>query len=842
MRAFFAKAALGTKLKAINLLAVSLVAFFAMLSLGVVLYQRSIADQQRHLDSLTRVMGDNLTAALVFVDAKTAQSTLEGLAQADDIEQAGLYDATGKLFASYSGAGAHQGVAATLNLGQMPRDTGFVKTSIDATSVLRDVGDNTNQIGTLIVRQGLNNTYQQLWQQLAAVFAASLVAFALLNLLLNRLQRHITQPLTDLTATMRKIQQGADLSGRALVGTDDEIGELAKSFNYLMVELQLRDNEKNAARSRFEAVLKAVPDLMFELDREGRYINVWGARADFLMAPARELVGRQVQAQLPRPAANEVLVAMGEADESSNGHSFGRCIMLPLPQGERWFELSVAKYQARSDDDKTYVVLSRDITERRHAEEEIRQLAFYDVLTHLPNRRLLMERLHTALAISTRTQMLGAVLFLDMDRFKTINDTLGHDHGDLLLVEVAKRIQSCVREVDTIARVGGDEFVVVLEQLGTDADQAARNALQVAEKIRVSLAVPYQLNAHERYSSPSIGVCMYLGNGVASEDLIKNADVAMYQAKDDGRNLVRFFDLAMQNAVEARAQIDTDLRHSVQDQQLRLYYQIQVDQQHRPCGAEALVRWFHPQRGMVPPAVFIGIAEESHLILDIGNWVLDAACKQLSLWAGQAHTQALTIAVNVSAQQFKQPQFVDLVTDALARHAVEPTRLKIELTESVILNDVTTIISKMHALKALGVILSLDDFGTGYSSLSYLKRLPLDQIKIDQSFVRDVETDESDAVMIRSIIDLAANFKLNVIAEGVETLEQLNFLKRNGCAEFQGYYFSKPVPIDEFERLLTQPNLNLVPLNHEPLGTAPSPTMAAGSGFNVMPGMKGLAL
>lgn len=814
MRAFFDKAALGTKLKVINLLAVSLVAFFAILSLGVVLYQRSISDQQRHLNSLTRVMGDNLNAALTFVDAKAAHSTLEGLAQADDIEYAGLYDATGKLFASYTGVEARQGANALMNLDQMPHDMGWFKTSIDATRALNDVGDNTSRIGALVVRQGLGNTYRQLWQQMAVVFAASLVAFALLNLLLNRLQRRITKPLTDLTGTMRKIQQGADLSGRALVGTDDEIGDLAKSFNYLMVELQHRDNEKNAARSRFEAVLKAVPDLMFELDREGRYLNVWGARADFLMAPARELVGRQVQTKLPRTAAKEVLVAMSEADESSNGHSFGRCIMLPLPQGERWFELSVAKYQVRLDHEITYVVLSRDITERRHAEEEIRQLAFYDVLTHLPNRRLLMERLHNALAISTRTQVLGAVLFLDMDRFKAINDTLGHDHGDLLLVDVAKRIQSCVREVDTIARVGGDEFVVVLEQLGIDSDQAARNALQVAEKVRVALAAPYQLNAHERYSSPSIGVCMYQGNGVAAEDLIKNADVAMYQAKDDGRNLVRFFDLAMQSAVEARAQIDTDLRHSVQDQQLLLYYQVQVDQQHRPCGAEALVRWLHPRRGMVPPGEFIGIAEESHLIIDIGNWVLEAACKQLSLWAGQAHTQALTIAVNVSARQFKQPQFVDLVTDSLQRHAVEPKRLKIELTESVILNDVTTVISKMQALRSLGVILSLDDFGTGYSSLSYLKRLPLDQIKIDQSFVHDVETDESDAVMIRSIIDLAANFKLDVIAEGVETLEQLNFLKQNGCFAFQGYYFSKPVPINEFESLIKEASIPLA--SHTP--------------------------
>jgi EAL domain-containing protein (putative c-di-GMP-specific phosphodiesterase class I) len=344
--------------------------------------------------------------------------------------------------------------------------------------------------------------------------------------------------------------------------------------------------------------------------------------------------------------------------------------------------------------------------------------------------------------------------------------------------------------------------VLVLYELDVDPDLAVRKAAQVAEKVRASLAEPYQLNAHERYSSPSIGVCMYLGNEVGGQDLIKNADVAMYQAKDDGRNVVRFFDLAMQNTVETRALLDAELRHCVRDQQLLLFYQIQVDQQHRPFGAEALVRWLHPRRGMVAPTEFIGIAEESSMIIEIGNWVLDTACKQLYQWSLEAKMRDLTLAVNVSAQQFKQSQFVELVSAALQRHGSNPKRLKLELTESVVLSDVEDVISKMHALNTLEVGLSLDDFGTGYSSLSYLKRLPLDQIKIDQSFVRDIENDVNDAVMVRSIIDLANNFGMRVIAEGVETRKQLDFLKKNGCHEFQGYYFGKPLPIDEFEALL----------------------------------------
>lgn len=804
MRNKFKKASLSTKLNMLNLLAVTLVLIFTTLGLSLVLYKRLMNDNQRNLSNLVRVMGDNLNSTLVFNDKKTAKATIEGMAQSEDIVFSGLYDASSKLFASYSRTDTNLAVPTQFTYDPKPPDAMIFKDHIDYILALKDPTDATTTIGTLVVRQSLIHAYRQLWEQLGVLIATSFVAFVLLTMLLNRLQRHITKPLVDLTGTMRQIREGQDLSGRAMVSTDDEIGELAQSFNNLMIQLQHRDIEKNEARARFEAVLKAVPDLMFEVDRLGRYINVWGVRTDLLAAPANDLIGHRVSSKLPLPASQEVYSAIEDAYSSDSGYSFGKQIALPLPQGERWFELSVAKYQALPNQDQTYIVLSRDITDRKNAEDEIRQLAFYDVLTRLPNRRLLMDRLQTALAYSVRTKSFGAVLFLDMDRFKTINDTLGHDHGDLLLLDVAKRIQSCLREADTVARVGGDEFVIVLDELDQDVDLAVKKASQVAEKIRSRLAEPYQLNSHERYSSPSIGVCLYLGTQVDAADLIKNADVAMYQAKEDGRNSVCFFDTNMQKSVEARALIDAELRHCVIDKQLRLFYQVQVDDQHRPIGAEALVRWFHPRRGVVPPGHFISIAEESNLIIEIGNWVLDTACEQLYKWSTQTKTQSLTLAVNVSAQQFKQPQFVDLVKDALLRHKINPNRLKLELTESVILNDVTVIIAKMHALQAMGVGLSLDDFGTGYSSLSYLTRLPLTQIKIDQSFVRDIENDTNDAVMVRSIIDLANNFNLRVIAEGVETLGQLNFLKENGCFEFQGYFFSKPVPIEDFEKIILQ--------------------------------------
>ena len=446
----------------------------------------------------------------------------------------------------------------------------------------------------------------------------------------------------------------------------------------------------------------------------------------------------------------------------------------------------------------------RDMTARKLAEDEIRHLAFEDPLTHLPNRLLLLDRLQQALASSARSNRLGALLLIDLDNFKTLNDTLGHDKGDLLLQQVGQRLAGCSREGDTVARLGGDEFVVLFEDLSETAEEAATQSEAAGEKILAALRLPYLLAGYENRSTPSIGVTLFSGHQNSIEDLLKQADLAMYQAKTAGRNMLRFFDPEMQAIVAERAALEVDLREAVRQQQFIVYYQPQVDGKGGLNGAEALVRWQHPRRGLVPPLEFIALAEETGLILPLGHWVLETACRQLALWAPQPAMAELSLAVNISARQLQQPDFVAQVQAVLASTGARPQRLKLELTESLLVHDVDGVVAKMSALKEHGVGFSLDDFGTGYSSLSALKRLPLEQLKIDQSFVRDILVDANDAAIARMVIVLAESMGLAVLAEGVETAAQQDFLASQGCHAYQGYLFSRPLPIEEFEEFVTR--------------------------------------
>ena len=447
--------------------------------------------------------------------------------------------------------------------------------------------------------------------------------------------------------------------------------------------------------------------------------------------------------------------------------------------------------------------LRAEVAERKQIEDQVRQLAFSDPLTGLPNRRMLMDRLEQALIAACRHGRQDALLFIDLDNFKTLNDTLGHDKGDLLLRQIATRLVACVRQGDTVARLGGDEFVVLLQDLSGNALQAGAQVQVVASKLLSTLGQPYELDGHGHHSTASIGVTLFGGTERESiEEPLKRAELAMYQAKAIGRNTLRFFEPEMQTTVTARAKLEAQLRQAVARKQFLLHYQPQAGSDTGTTGAEALVRWQHPERGLVLPGEFIAVAESSGLILPLGHWVLESACKQLAAWATRPGLAHLSMAVNVSARQMRQPDFVQEVISILESTGANPALLKLELTESVLVDNVEDIIVKMNALKAQGVGFSLDDFGTGYSSLAYLKRLPLDQLKIDEGFVRDVLVDPEDAAIAKMVVALADSLGLAVIAEGVETQAQRDFLAALGCSNYQGYLLGAPMALTQFEAFI----------------------------------------
>jgi diguanylate cyclase (GGDEF)-like protein/PAS domain S-box-containing protein len=538
-----------------------------------------------------------------------------------------------------------------------------------------------------------------------------------------------------------------------------------------------------------------------EWDKDFRVVQ-WNPAAEKIFGYIREeALGQHANFIIPEavrpnvaPILNELLAGTGGGNSvNENVRKNGETIQCD------WYNASL-----RDTNGEVVGVISLvdDITSRKVAEDEIRNLAFYDHLTGLPNRRMLIDRVRQAIAASNRSAQHCALLFLDLDNFKTLNDTLGHDIGDQLLQQVADRVSGCVRKGDTVARLGGDEFVVMLEELSEFAQEAVMQTEAVGLKILAAFAQPYKLDTYEHNSTTSIGVTLFAEHIGSTDDLLKRADLAMYQAKAAGRNTLRFFDPEMQTAVTTRAAMEESFRDALLNNQFDLYYQAQVTADGRISGAEVLLRWLHPARGMVSPIEFITFAEDSGLILPLGRWILQTACSQLARWALRPEMEHLSVAVNVSSRQLKHPNFVGEVLSILDHSGANPYRLKLELTESLLVDDVEDAITKMTALKAKGVGFSMDDFGTGYSSLSYLKRLPLDQLKIDQGFVKHVLTDPNDMAIAKMIIVLAESLGLAVIAEGVETIEQRDFLANMGCLAYQGFLFSRPLALDAFEEFV----------------------------------------
>jgi diguanylate cyclase (GGDEF)-like protein/PAS domain S-box-containing protein len=629
------------------------------------------------------------------------------------------------------------------------------------------------------------------------LFLATLLFTLVVAVLTSRMLKRQLAPMLAAARTMDALSATGQAPQPLPIARQDEIGTLIGGFNHLLQTLQLRETALRESEERHRTLVEWSPEAII-VHRAGTFIYVNPAAiALFGATSAQELIGKRVF-DLIHPDFHPVVLAR-LLEHTSAGRA------APMIE-EKYYKLDGTpmdlEVQSRPivfDGMPAIHTALRDITARKAAQEKIESLAFFDPLTGLPNRRLLIDRLEQALAASARHHREGALLFIDLDNFKDLNDSLGHDMGDLLLQQVAQRLGAGMREGDTVARLGGDEFVVILEDLSPNPDEAAAQAEAVGEKILCLLARTYQLSGHEHHSTPSIGVTLFNDHVETVAELLRRADLAMYQAKASGRNTLRFFDPAMQARVSARSALEVDLHRGLAGEQFSLYYQGQISGERQLVGAEVLLRWNHPERGLVSPAEFIPVAEETGLILPLGKWVLETACRQLTVWAGQPDRAHLSISVNVSAKQLHQVDFVAEVLEVLARTGANPRRLKLELTESLLVAKVEEVIAKMVALKAAGVGFSLDDFGTGYSSLSYLKRLPLDQLKIDQGFVRNILHDANDAAIAKMVIALAGSLGLSVIAEGVETEAQRRFLAAQGCPTYQGYLFNRPQPIEAFE-------------------------------------------
>ncbi|MCF6178462.1 MAG: EAL domain-containing protein [Geopsychrobacter sp.] len=618
---------------------------------------------------------------------------------------------------------------------------------------------------------------------------------------------YLLKPIQDLSTLQHAIEQALERArlikeNRAYqVRLEEEVIARTEDLQRTMDDLKNTHNQVKLSEERYRSIYENLQDVYFEILLDGEIREISPSITQISDYTCEELIGASVWEFYPRRDDREHFI------EELKIHGITSDYELHLrDKNGKIVPCSINARLLPAQNDRPAIICGtlRDISERKLAEAHIERLAYYDALTDLPNRRLLIDRLERDLARARRHKHYGAMLFLDLDRFKNINDSLGHHVGDALLEEVARRLTNDLRLEDTVSRLGGDEFIMLLSDMGEEPTNAASQTQIKAEQIQKQLSLPYKVLGHDLHITPSIGVAIFPSDDDPDEngnDILRHADTAMYRAKDDGRDAIRFFLPSMQAAADQRLNIEKDLRYALERNEMELYFQPQVDPTGKIVGAETLLRWHHPDKGFISPAEFIPVAEATGLILPIGLWVLEMSCRQIKTWTDKGLSIG-HLAVNVSPRQFRQPGFIHQVYQVIAQTEADPQQLGLELTEGMVIDNIADTIEKMQALKRMGIELSIDDFGTGYSSLAYLKRLPLDIIKIDQSFVRDIQTDESDAAIVETIIVMAHHLNLNVIAEGVETDFEFDFLNQRDCLIYQGYYFSRPVPEPEFTRML----------------------------------------
>ncbi|MEW6164542.1 MAG: EAL domain-containing protein [Pseudomonadota bacterium] len=651
------------------------------------------------------------------------------------------------------------------------------------------VGDLRGLVSIKIPKEKFEKRFREIWGgQLLKSLAGYLILFFAIGLLIERL---VTRRLARLRAGAERIAAGDYGARVARKNSNDEICQLAGAFNRMAESIQ----EHERTLGKYSLALAQSPESIVITDLDGRieYVNDCFLRNTGYAR--EEVLGQNPRILKSGSTPPATYVALWAA--ICAGHPWRGELVNRRKDGSEYVEeATIAPVRGPDGGITHYLAVKQDVTEKKRAAAEIERLAYHDALTGLPNRTLLLDRLALALAVAQRRDHFDALILLNLDRFKNLNDAHGHSTGDLLLIALGGRLAGLLREGDTLAHLAGDEFAILLQDLGNHRESASRRALTVAEKIHAGMRVPFRLeNVEEAALTVSIGITLGPeGQDDNAEEALRRADTALHRAKASGGNQSAFFESDMGISARQRYAVERELRRAIAGGELLLYLQPQVDAHQNLCGAEALVRWQHPERGLLPPGTFIGIAEESDLIVDLGAWVLSEACRLMARETMAGHP--LRLSVNLSPRQFRQPGFVQWIRDLLAATGADPTHLTLEVTEGLVIDDIDAVVARMHELRALGIHFSVDDFGTGYSSLSYLKRMPIHELKIDKSFVQDSTIDPNDAALVETILSVARHMHLQVVAEGVETEEQAEFLNARSRVIHQGYLYGKPEPAE----------------------------------------------
>lgn len=776
--------------------------------LGMAVIETNIVKKNivKELNIQAKIIGENSTAALTFDDPKSAEETLSALKANKSIDYCVLYTKEWVPFATYEHIDEHTHRFISFPKA-MSEHFGF-----DYVSVHQEILLDGKMIGAIYIQSNLDEMYSNLLYYAFFLVMGLIVSLFLSYVLSKKLQQTITEPIIQIVDRMQMVSEEKNYALRTPVIGHDELGQLAEGFNEMLSQIQIRDRSLEEHRQNLQMLVEQrtgelhkvtdrlllhfqqLPFAVIEWDMDFRVID-WNPAAEKIFGYTKEeaMGKRGDDLLLPVDGRNQTTKIWSALLEGKGGE-----YSLNENQTKEKKIVLCEWHNTRLVDENNQIVgiasVAEDVTEKRQFEEKLEYLAYYDNLTGLPNRTLFKERLHLESRRADRNNTLVGVVFMDIDFFKTVNDTLGHGVGDILLQTVASRLKEAFRSSDTVSRFGGDEFAVILPDL-----KEPYEIEHLLQKFLNQFIAPFDVLEHHLHITMSIGYSFYPIDETNPEMLLRNADAAMYDAKESGRNMYRRYRSAMTDYIQSELKIQNELIHAHQNGEFVLYYQPQMNiESGTIIGAEALIRWQHPERGVVSPIEFIAIAEKTGLIVPIGEWILRTACQQLKSWHSKG-IDPFSMAINLSARQFKEENFLKKVIDIFDETGIDPTSIELELTESILIEDTAKIFNILTAFKTLGVNLSLDDFGTGYSSLSYLKHFPINKLKIDQSFVRNLTTDGNDSILVKAIIAMGEALNLTTIAEGVELQEQFDFLRQEGCNEIQGYLLARPMPASQFE-------------------------------------------